>query len=99
MKTRGITVFGTCYSHISPRSVSGEVQWPDSHTHADRIHCTRLGDLVLMSCGHYGIVATSSVLTDSLNIKVARVGDLVTGYDANITAVIKIGSKKVFANK
>ncbi len=83
----GDMTIGKCYhpSHIIPPTVTGSVVTASVDDFTNNRGTARLGDVVLSSCGHTGLICTCSMKTFVNNRGVARLGDLTAGhYVANI---------------
>lgn len=74
----GDVATGTCYSHISPLSVTGHITTGSSNTLCNGIAIGRHGDSVLFNCGHTGTIQSTSIHKCN-NLPIAKVTDSVVG--------------------
>ena len=81
---------GTCSNHRDPINITGQITTGSSDFFINGLQCARDGDLGVASCGHTGIIISSSLTVNSNGKGVARIGDAVIGE--GIDAVITTGS-------
>jgi uncharacterized Zn-binding protein involved in type VI secretion len=91
---------GTCYhsSHIIPYDTTAVIVEGGRITYADDDKpVARVGDRVLATCGHYGVIVTGSDTVTAENKHVARVGDSISDVDGtDFVGTIVGGSDTVF---
>lgn len=70
---------GTCYSHKTPRSVTGTITTGDNSSICNNQAIACVGDIVTFDCGHTGTISTGVDNCILNNKAIAHVGSLVTG--------------------
>jgi len=68
-------VVGTCPCHKSPISVTGFISSGSSDVLANNSGVSRIGDIVVFSCGHVGTIISGSPNVTSNGIPVSRISD------------------------
>jgi len=70
---------GTCCCHKHCRSTMGQLITGSPNVRAAKSPTSRLGDIMLSSCGHIGIMVTASAKVRANKIPTCRLGDSFTG--------------------
>jgi uncharacterized Zn-binding protein involved in type VI secretion len=85
--TLNMNVVGICCAHAQPTCIptSGIIGGGAATVTAEGMPVARLGDNVILACGHSALIAGGSASVLAENLPVARLGDSVTGvFTGNI---------------
>lgn len=75
----GKTVVGTCFSHPIPLAVTGTIIQGAATVLAEGSPAARIGDTVILSCGHSAIIVSGSPTVFAEGVPFSRITDTVTG--------------------
>lgn len=81
--TLGSQFQGICYSHDSPKTVTGTVITGSGTVLTEGLPTARIGDTVQATCGHTGVIITGSSSHIVEGLPCAMVGSLVLSSSLN----------------
>jgi len=81
---RGISRFSdigaaVCCCHSCCVGTIGTIIPLQQHTLSDDLNVSRVGDIVIFSCGHIGLIVSGSFISETQNLSTARTGDAIVG--------------------
>ena len=84
----GSLAIGTCVCHDTPITVIGTISKGASTVAGEGPPLSRVGDMVVFSCGHVGFVIAGASTVIAEGPQLTRVGDIVASSCINIATVI-----------
>ena len=84
-----------CCCHSGCVGTIGTIIPSQSHSKCDERSIARMGDIVIFSCGHIGVIVSGSSLDVTVESGAARIGDAIVGCPIGI---ISTGSSLTMIN-
>lgn len=75
----GQTVVGVCFSHVPPLPVTGTIVQGAATVFAEGAPAARVGDTVILSCGHSATIVSGSPTVFAEGVLFSRITDTVAG--------------------
>ena len=75
----GQSVVGTCFSHVPPLPTTGMIVQGAPTVMAEGAPAARMGDTVVLACGHSAMIVSGSPTVFAEGVLFARLSDSVAG--------------------